>query len=55
MIKETFLEIIKDIWPMLVIITVIITSLTILVQRLIVPSIYNLHIMLIPCRNISRC
>ena len=29
MIKETFLEIIKDIWPMLVIITVIITSLRI--------------------------
>ena len=29
MIKETFLEIIKDIWPMIVIITVIITSLRI--------------------------
>lgn len=29
MIKETFIEIIKDIWPMLVIITVIVTSLRI--------------------------
>ena len=65
MIKKAVMEVLPDVWPMLIIILVIICSLRItylitkhkkfLLHRINIFNINNLSIMSIPCRNISRC